>query len=339
MVHNSMPRLPGSLPVVALLVAALLMAAGCSSMPELGEATAEDAYALGVEAAESGDYTVAIEIFERITQDVPDHETADDALVALADAHRAISDYASAETAYRKLLSVYPESPLVPEAEHKLGMTLFDFGVAATERGDYTLAIQIFKRVTLDLPLHETADGALIALADAQRAISAYVFAEEAYRRLLSDYPHSPLVPEAEYKLGMAFFDQVLGASLDQSMATQAISQFEYFLAAFPSSDFVDEAAERIVELRTKLAEKRYESATLYFSLRQPKAARIYLESVIVEYPDTVWARAALLDKARSFAIEGARALAEDEYQRLMELYPETEEARTAAVEKAALSG
>ncbi len=80
-------------------------------------------------------------------------------------------------------------------------------------------------------------------------------------------------------------------------------------------------------------------TATLYFALRQPKAARVYLESVIVEYPDTVWARAALLDKARSFAAEGSRALAEGEYQRLMELYPETEEARTAATEKAALSG
>ena len=253
-----MPRSSGALPVVALLAAALLGAAGCSSMPELGEATAEDAYALGVEAAESGDYTAAIETFERITQDVPDHETADDALVALADAHR---------------------------------------------------------------------------------AISAYVSAEEAYRGLLSDYPHSPLVPEAEYKLGMAFFDQVPRSSLDQSMAEQAISQFEYFMAAFPSSGFVDEAAERILELRTRLAAKRYDSAMLYFSLRQSKAARIYLESVVVEYPDTVWARAALLDKARSFAAEGSRALAEGEYQRLMELYPETEEARTAATEAAALSG
>jgi len=333
-----MPRSPGALLVAALLVAALLVAAGCSSMPELGEATAEDAYVLGVEAAEGGNYTGAIEIFERIIQDVPSHETADDALVGLADAHRAISDYASAEEAYRKLLSDYPDSPLVPEAERKLGMTLFDFGVAATERGDYLLAIGIFKRITLDAPLHETADDALLALAEAHHAISAYVSAEEAYRGLLSDYPHSPLVPEAEYKLGVTFFDQVPRTSLDQSMAEQAVSQFEYFIAAFPSSGFSDEAAERILELRTRLAAKRYDSAMLYFSLRQPKAARIYLESVIVEYPDTVWARVALLDKARSLAAEGARALAEGEYQRLIELYPETEEARTAATENAALS-
>ncbi len=308
-------------------------------MPGLGEAVAEDTYDLGVAAAERGEYAVAIEFFKRIIQDAPDHETADDALVALGDAYRASSGYASAEAAYRKLLSDYPDSALVPEAEHKLGMTLFDFGVAAARRGDYMLAIEIFRRVTLEMPLHETADDALVALADAHRAISVYASAEDAYRSLLSDYPHSPLVPEVEYKLGMTFFDQVLPVALDQSMTKQAISQFEYFLAAFPSSDLVDEAAERILELRTRLAAKRYESATLYVNLKKPKAARVYLESVIVEYPDTVWARAARLDKARSFAAEGARALAEGEYQRLMELYPETEEARTAATEKAALSG
>ena len=257
MIHNSAPRLPGALLVVALLAAALLAVTGCSSMPELGEATAEDTY---------------------------------------------------------------------------------DIGVAAAERGDHMLAIEAFKRITLNTPLSETADDALIGLADAHRAISDYASAEDEYRRLLSDYAHSPLVPEAEYKLGMTFLDQALPAALDQSMTERAISQFEYFLAAYPSSDLADEAAEKILALRTRLAAKGYDSATLYFKLRKPKAARVYLEAVIVDYPDTVWARTALLDKARSFATEGSRALAENEYQRLMELYPGTEEARVAAAEAAALA-
>ena len=217
----------------------------------------------------------------------------------------------------------------------------YDTGVAAAERGDYMLAIEIFRRITLDTPLHETADDALFALADAHRAISDYASAEEGYRRLLSDYPHSSLVPAAEYELGVTFFDQALRVNVarDQSMTKQAISQFEYFVAAYPSSGLADEATEKISELRARLAEKAYDRATLYRDMDKPKAERVCLDVVIAEYPDTVWARVALLDKARSFAAEGSRALAEDEYQRLMELYPGTEEAGTAATEKAALSG
>jgi outer membrane protein assembly factor BamD len=225
----------------------------------------------------------------------------------------------------------------MPELGEATAEDTYDIGVAAAEREDYLLAIEAFKRITLNTPLHETADDALIGLGDSYRAISDYVSAEETYRTLLSDYPRSPLVPSAEYKLGMTFLEQALPAELDQTMTKQAISQFEYFVDAYPGSDLVDEARDRILELRTRLAAKSYDSAMLYFDLRRPKAARVYLEAVVTEYPDTVWARAALLEKARSFAAEGSTALAENEYQRLIELYPGTEEARTAAAEKAAL--
>jgi outer membrane protein assembly factor BamD len=225
----------------------------------------------------------------------------------------------------------------MPELGEATAEDTYAIGVAAAEREDYLLAIEAFKRVAMNTPLHESADDALIGLADAYRAISDYVSAEETYRTLLSDYPRSPLVPSAEYKLGMTFLEQALPAELDQTMTKQAISQFEYFVAAYPESDLVDEAGERILELRTRLAAKSYDSAMLYFDLHKPTAARVYLETVVAEYPDTVWARAALLEKARSLAAEGSTALAENEYQRLIELYPGTEEARTAAAEKAAL--
>jgi outer membrane protein assembly factor BamD len=257
-IRKRAPLNPGAPLAVLTLAVALAVGCGCTAMPELGESTAEDTYAIGLEAADRGDYLLAIEAFKRITDNAPLHENADDALVALADAHRAIEDYASAE---------------------------------------------------------------------------------EEYRRLLSDYPHSTLVPEAEYKLGLTFAEQALPAALDQSMTEQAISQFEYFMQAYPESGFADEAAARILELRTRLASKRYDSAMLYFSLKKPRAARLYLEAVVTEYPDTVWARAALLEKARSLAAEGSLAPAETEYQRLIDMYPDTEEARTAAAEKGALSG
>ena len=228
-------------------------------------------------------------------------------------------------------------SPM-PELGETTAEETYDVGVAALARGDYLLAIEAFKRITLNTPLHDTADDALVGLADAYRATSDYASAEEGYRRLMSDYPHSPLVPEAEYKLGMTFFDQSLPSSLDQGMTQQAISQFEYFLDAFGETELADDARDRIGELRSRLAQKNYEAAGLYFDLKKPAAARVYLEAVVAEYPGTVWARVALLDKARSFAAEGSRALAENEYQRLIDLYPGTEEAGTAAAELAALS-
>ena len=74
----------------------------------------------------------------------------------------------------------------------------------------------------------------------------------------------------------------------------------------------------------------------LYISLESPQAARVYLEAVADEYPDTVWARKALLELARSYRDEGATAMASEVYGRLIETYPGTAEAAEASSEAAA---
>ena len=76
--------------------------------------------------------------------------------------------------------------------------------------------------------MHEFADDALLGLADAHRAMGDFASAEDEYRRLLEDYPTSSLIPEAEYKLGLSFYEQSLPAALDQGMTRQAIAQFQF---------------------------------------------------------------------------------------------------------------
>ena len=223
----------------------------------------------------------------------------------------------------------------IPELGEATAEDAYIVGVEALEREDYLLAIEAFKHVTVSSPLSDWADDALIGLGDAHRAISDYALAEEDYRRVLSDYPRSPLVPEALYKLGLSYYDQSLPAELDQSMTLEAIDQLERFTETYPDSDFVPEAREKIVELRARLAEKAYGAAMLYRRLGDPKAARVYLEVIVEDYPDTRWARRSLLEIARSYATEGAAAKASEAYDRLIERYPGTEEAAAAELEKA----
>lgn len=232
------------------------------------------------------------------------------------------------------LVAVTACSP-IPEFGESTAEDAYSVGVDAMEREDYLLAVEAFKHVTMASPLGDWADDALIGLADAHRAISDYASAESEYQRLMSDYPRSPLVPEAMYKLGLSFYDQSLPAELDQSMTLAAIEQLEHFAATYPESDFVPEAQERIAELRARLAEKAYGAAALYLQLRDEAAARVYFEAIVEDYPDTPWARLALLEIARSHARGGATAKATQAYDRLIELYPGTEEAAAARVEKA----
>jgi outer membrane protein assembly factor BamD len=225
----------------------------------------------------------------------------------------------------------------IPELGDVTAEDLYAIGSDAAERGDYLVAIEAFQRITMESPLNEVADDALLGLADAHRAMRDYASAEAEFVSLVDDYPRSPLVPAAEFRLGIAYQEQSLPPALDQDMTRTAIEQFERFLATYPGSEFVVDAEARILELRSKLAQKEYMNAVLYFKLKDPHAARIYLEAVATDYPDTPWARRALLDEARSFAAEGATARAMTTYDRLLELYPGTKEAEAATQERASL--
>lgn len=231
-------------------------------------------------------------------------------------------------------LAVQGCSP-IPEFGEATVEETYQVGLSAADRGDYLVAIEAFRRITTDAPLNELADDALIALADAHRATGDYAVAEDSYWALLSDYPRSPLVPDAEFKLGLLYYDQSKPSALDQTKTLEAIDQLQRFAAAYPAHASVPEAREAILELRSRLAKKLYDSAELYIKMDRPKSARVYFESIAADYGDTPWAPLALLGLARSHAAEGSTALAEEAYDRLEEEYPSSAEAAAASSERA----
>lgn len=213
-------------------------------------------------------------------------------------------------------------SPM-PELADVTSERAYDIGVAALAAEDYLVAIEAFRRVTDGFPLSPEADDALVGLADAHRGIREYALAESEYRRLIQDYPDSPLVPEAEYKLAATYHDQALPATLDQSMTRRALQQLERFLAVYPGSEHAEDGRTMRAELRSRLAEKLHLSAELYFSLDDADAAIVYLDAIVDEYGDTPWAPRALREKIRALEATGQGALADEARALLETRYPD----------------
>jgi len=199
----------------------------------------------------------------------------------------------------------------------------YDVGVSAMASKDYFIAIEAFRRVTDLYPLSPEADDALLGLADAHREIREYALAEHEYMRLGSEYPDSHLVAEAEFKLGVTYFEQSRPAALDQAMTRRALSQLNRFIVSYPSSEHAAEAHELKNELRSRLAEKLYMSAQLYLQLKDIDAAGVYFDQVVKEYPDTPWAPRALDTWERTLREAGETARADEVRERRLELFPD----------------
>jgi outer membrane assembly lipoprotein YfiO len=150
-------------------------------------------------------------------------------------------------------------------------------------------------------------------------------------QKFTSENPGSGMLDRALYYLGRAYLgkrDHAMAS--DPTMSVRAIDQLMLFIKLHPESPFVPDARGRVTQLRVKLAEKQYLNGRLYLKLKRPAAARFYFENVLAEYGDTQWAPRCMLEIAKSYEIEKETAKAADEYNRLIQTYPDSEEAGQA---------
>jgi len=206
----------------------------------------------------------------------------------------------------------------------------FHRGQKYFDDGKYYKAIDDFNFVVLNSPGSEFADDAQLYIGDANFNLEQYVVAASEYRRLLRRYPESPLVEQAQYKLGMCFVKLSPKYKLEQNYTHQAIETMQNFLEEFPNSTYKDEITGLIDQLRAKLAHKRYSNAHLYYVLRQYDSAIIYLDELLEQYYDTPWANRARLLKAKSLVKLGREAEAQAELEELLNRSPK-EDVKTEA--------
>ncbi len=176
----------------------------------------------------------------------------------------------------------------------------FDRGQELFQNGKYYKAIDDFNYVVLNNPGGVNADDAQLYIADSHFEIGEYVVAASEYQRLMSRYPESPLVEQAQYKLGMCFVELSPHYQLQQDYTRKAINTLQNFIEEFPNSQYREQITDQIDELREKLAHKMYSNGHLYFVLRQYDSAIIYYDQILAGYYDTSWANISRFERAKS---------------------------------------
>ncbi len=200
----------------------------------------------------------------------------------------------------------------------------FHRGQKYFEKGKYYKAIDDFNFVVLNSPGSEFADDAQLYIGDSNYNLEQYVVAASEYQRLMRRYPESPLVEQAQYKLGLCFVQLSPMYKLDQDYTEQAIKTMQDFLEEFPKSEYKKKITGLIDKLRGKLAHKRYSNAHLYYVLRQYDSAIIYLDELLNQYYDTPWANPGRLLRAKSLVKLGRNAEAQTQLEDLLKRNPKS---------------
>ncbi len=189
------------------------------------------------------------------------------------------------------------------------------------ENEEYQKAQTLFELVVSSYRGKREAEDIYFKYAYTYYYLQQYILASYYFKNFANTYAASDLREEADYMSAYANYQLSPTFRLDQKYTEEAINGFQLFVNTYPNSERVDECNRLIDLLRKKLERKAYESALLYFDLREYQAAIQTFDNVLKDFPDTENA-----EQIRYMSMRSAFLLAKNSFvEKQEERYKEAE--------------
>lgn len=200
------------------------------------------------------------------------------------------------------------------------------------EIGSYERAINMMEQLTLFYPFSQYTRRARLDLIYAHYKVGNTEAAIDAADEFIRENPTHPNVDYAYYLRGLIYFDRDRNAlekvfrvdltARPTADAERSLSYFAQLVRSYPDSEYAEDAKQRIVHLRERLAKFENHVARYYMSRRAWVAAVARARNVVEEYQDTGQVAESLHIMARAYrelgmedlALDAERVLRENNY-------------------------
>jgi outer membrane protein assembly factor BamD len=207
---------------------------------------------------------------------------------------------------------------------------LYSLGETELNRRRYDEARQQFRTIVERHPNSSYTPRARFLIGEAFYREAEFGKAIKEFETFIAFYPRHQIADLVQYRLSMAYYDQIKPIEQDQTIAAKALDQFKKLVKEYPESRYATDALAKIDICRGRLAQKEVWVANYYFSQGNPSSARQRLELVLKEYPRTLVIPEALWLLGEVNLYEGKTAEGMELYRRLAVEYPYTDFGRRA---------
>ncbi len=244
------------------------------------------------------EYDRAAKEFKKLIKAYKDSREAGEAQYYLGRCGEEGGDYYRAFKDYRKTIQIYPSTKRfdeILEREYQLG-NHFLAGKKRMVLGLAALlpardkAIEIFQAMVEDGPFSEYGQLAQYKLGLAHLSLGDYEEAVGAFEQVISRYPNSPLVDDARFQIAQASLKGTFRPGYDQAPTDTAIRGLTTFVKEYTESDLVEEAAQRLEELKARRAEHEFLVGQFYERRKRYDSAATYYQGIIDRFSETAWA-------------------------------------------------
>ncbi len=238
--------------------------------------------------------------FKKLIKNYPKSFEASESQYYLGATEEAQGNLYEAYQAFQKVIDKYPFSERIQEIierEYKIA-EVFISGEKRKALG-LTLpvenpAIEILTKIVENSTYGPLAPKAQYKLGVVLKGLLRYYEAEDAFNKIISNYPNSEWVEPAKFQIASCRAAVSRGADYDQGAAEEAKQKFEDFVKEHPDAVLTKDAEKNIGQLRDKEAQSNYNIAIFYEKQKAYESARIYYNDIINNYPDSTWAEKAL---------------------------------------------
>ncbi|MDP2808427.1 MAG: outer membrane protein assembly factor BamD, partial [bacterium] len=158
----------------------------------------------------------------------------------------------------------------------------------------YVDAMDDFKAVVFNYSGSKLALDANYFLAECYLRTRDYPGAVAEFQQILNSFSPCRYDDEARFKIALCYYKDSPNYALDQSETTvkagQALNLYFTYLA---DTTWAPEARQLKVSIEDKLAHKDFDAGRIYFKMKRYAPAKLYLENLMTQYPQTHWAQEA----------------------------------------------
>lgn len=259
---------------------------------------APDHYNAAVAAHEGENWKEAARQFRIVSENYPAHELCSDATFFLGVAEYKAGELDFANEAFNQYIKNKGNSKHFQEAiQYKLQIA-DDLAGGARKRMFGTrqlpkwapgkeLAAQIYDEVIAAVPSNDLAARALYAKGQMQWDTGDYKSSITAFQMLTKRFPKHELAPEAYVAISQVYVDESGDEFHNPDALAFAQINLRRFKQDFPKEKRIVQVEQDIVAIQENFANVLYTQGQFYEKTKRPKAAVIYYQKAISQFPNT----------------------------------------------------
>jgi len=116
-----------------------------------------------------------------------------------------------------------------------------------------------------------------------------FIVAEDNFKQFVEIFPRSPFTKSARFMRLDCLYQNTYRYELDQQPSRIAIAAIEEFVYDYPESEYQEVCRKMLEDLYQRMDRKAYESARLYYTIEDYKAATHALKETLKENPESLY--------------------------------------------------